>query len=86
MLEFYEVNELEKKWEEYNKNRKRFSFLNLKDKTFSSFFVIIFSIVFWILRDSKSEIEIADINEINTENNKIVSSDKIIKITQDDNM
>lgn len=99
MLEFYEVNELEKKWEEYNKNRKRFSFLNLKDKTFSSFFgfdkiilfslifiVIIFSIVFWILRDSKSEIEIADINEINTENNKIVSSDKIIKTTQDDNM
>ena len=30
MLEFYEVNELEKKWEDYNKNKKQFSFLKSK--------------------------------------------------------
>lgn len=34
MLEYYEVAELEKKWEEYDKNRKQFSFLKTGSSKF----------------------------------------------------
>ena len=78
MLEFYEVNELEKKWEEYNKNRKQFSFLKSKpnfvlkfDKTILGLLILIsvaMGAIFWLLKDSDS-VSMASINQ-NIENKK----------------
>lgn len=72
MLEFYEVNELEKKWEDYNKNRKQFSFLKSKpnfvlrfDKTILGLLILIsvaIEAIFWLLKDSDS-VSMASINQ-----------------------
>ena len=86
MLEFYEVNELERKWEEYDKNRKKFSILNLKNKNSGSFFgldkIILLSLVFivlivvalfWILKDNKNDITLANVNDELMDNKPVVN-------------
>ena len=76
MLEYYEVSELEKRWEEYDKKRKQFSFLkNNKsnntsfkfDKTILALLVFIsvaIGAIVWILKDSNDDkISMAQINQ-----------------------
>ena len=74
MLEFYEVAELEKKWEEYNKNRKKpsilsekFSNLNIKfDKTIVGLLALIcvaIGAILWLLNDNDDEISMSKINQ-----------------------
>lgn len=76
MLEYYEVSELEKRWEEYDKKRKQFSFLkNNKtssvpfkfDKTILALLIFIsvaIGAIVWILRDSNDDkISMAQINQ-----------------------
>lgn len=72
MLEFYEVNELEKKWEDYNKNKKQFSFLKSKpnfvlkfDKTILGLLILIsvaMGAIFWLLKDNEG-VSMASINQ-----------------------
>lgn len=81
MLEFYEVNELEKKWEEYNKNKKQFSFLKSKpnfvfkfDKTILGLLALIsiaIGAIFWLLKDD-DKVSMASINE-NIQNEPTIS-------------
>lgn len=76
MLEYYEVSELEKRWEEYDKKRKQFSFLkNSKsdgiafkfDKTILALLIFIsvaIGAIVWILKDSNDDkISMAQINQ-----------------------
>ena len=76
MLEYYEVSELEKRWEEYDKKRKQFSFLkNNKtssvpfkfDKTILALLIFIsvaIGAIVWILRDTNDDkISMAQINQ-----------------------
>ena len=76
MLEYYEVSELEKRWEEYDKKRKQFSFLkNNKtssvpfkfDKTILALLIFIsvaIGAIVWILKDSNDDkISMAQINQ-----------------------
>ena len=80
MLEYYEVSELEKRWEEYDKKRKQFSFLkNSKssntsfkfDKTILAlllFISVAIGAIFWILKDSNDDkISMAQINQNSVE-------------------
>lgn len=74
MLEFYEVNELEQRWEKYNQNRKKSGFLakfkNLDfkfDKTIIGLLVIIsvaIGAILWLLNESKDDsMSMAQINQ-----------------------
>lgn len=92
MLEFYEVAELEKKWEEYNKKRQQFSFLKLNssESNFSKFdrmtvffiifIVLVMSVVFWVVFDEKDKeiISKAYLSSVNSTNNSSVLGNKNI--------
>lgn len=80
MLEYYEVSELEKRWEEYDKKRKQFSFLKNNKSSSASFkfdktilaLLIFISVaigaIIWILSDSSDDkISMAQINQNSVE-------------------
>ncbi|CZE49185.1 hypothetical protein [Campylobacter geochelonis] len=77
MLEHFEVVELEKKWEEYNKKRKKFGYgLNLSkfkfDKTVMLLLVLISvasGAIAWLLLSSNEEITLAQIDKNINANN-----------------
>lgn len=89
MLEFYEVNELEKKWEEYDRNRRKFSFhkfiknSSLKIDKFIVFSVIfvsfIIALVFWIILKDDNKNKIAN-------NIRVTKQQSVVNLPSDKNI